>query len=222
LLSFFEEFGPERSSLLRFVCTDMWKPYLLVVAEKAGQALNILDRFHIMSHMNKAIDKVRTTEVKTLKANGKEPLLTSSRWCLLKRPENCTENQATKLKELVAINLKTVRAYLLKEDFQRFWGYKSVWWAAKFMDDWCNRTMRSRIDPMKKIARMLRSHRSLILNYFRAKEQIALGAVEGLNNKAKVTTKKAYGFKNFEVIKLALYHTLGNLPEPEATHRFCG
>ena len=222
LLSFFEEFGPERSSLLRFVCTDMWKPYLLVVAEKARQALNILDRFHIMSHMNKAIDQVRATEVKTLKAKGKKAVLTGSRWCLLKRPENCTESQATKLQELVAINLKTVRAYLLKEDFQRFWDYKSVWWATKFLDDWCKRTMRSRIDPMKKIARMLRSHRSLILNYFRAKEQIALGAVEGLNNKAKVTTKKAYGFKNFEVIKLALYHTLGDLPEPVGTHRFCG
>lgn len=222
LLNFFEEFGPERSSLLRFVCTDMWKPYLLVVAEKAGQALNILDRFHIMAHMNKAIDKVRTTEVKTLKAKGKKAVLTGSRWCLLKRPENCTESQAGKLKELVAINLKTVRAYLLKEDFQRFWDYKSVWWATKFMDDWCKRTMRSRIEPMKKIARMLRSHRSLILNYFRAKEQIALGSVEGLNNKAKVTTKKAYGFKSFEVIKLALYHTLGNLPEPVGTHRFCG
>ena len=82
--------------------------------------------------------------------------------------------------------------------------------------------MRSRIDPMKKVARMLRSHRSLILNYYRAKEQIALGAVEGLNNKAKVTTKKAYGFKSFEVIKLAIYHTLGDLPEPTVTHRFCG
>jgi len=222
LLSFFEEFGPERSALLRFVCTDMWKPYLLVVAEKAGQALNILDRFHIMSHMNKAIDKVRTTEVKTLKSKGEKTVLTGSRWCLLKRPENCTESQTSKLKELVAINLKTVRAYLLKEDFQRFWDYKSVWWATKFLDDWCKRTMRSRIDPMKKIARMLRSHRSLILNYFRAREQIALGAVEGLNNKAKVTTKKAYGFKSFEVIKLALYHTLGDLPEPEVTHRFCG
>ena len=222
LLSFFEEFGTDRSETLRFVCTDMWKPYLLVVAEKASQALNILDRFHIMSHMNKAIDKVRATEVKALKAKGKKAVLTGSRWCLLKRPENCTENQATKLQELVAINLKTVRAYLLKEDFQRFWDYKSVWWATKFMDDWCNRTMRSRIDPMKKIARMLRSHRSLILNWFRAKEQIALGAVEGLNNKAKVTTKKAYGFKSFEVIKLALYHTLGDLPEPLPTHKFCG
>ena len=82
--------------------------------------------------------------------------------------------------------------------------------------------MRSRIDPMKKIAKMLRSHRSLILNWFRAKELIALCAVEGLNNKAKVTTKKAYGFKSFEVIKLALYHALGKLLEPVATHKFCG
>ena len=222
LISFFDEFGTQRSSLLRFVCTDMWKPYLLVVAEKAGQALNILDRFHIMSHMNKAIDKVRATEVKTLKAKGEKPVLTGSRWCLLKRPENCTKKQTTKLKELVAINLKTVRAYLLKEDFQRFWNYKSIGWATKFMDDWCERAMRSRIDPMKNVARMLRSHQSLILNWFHAKEQIALGAVEGLNNKAKVTTKRAYGFKSFEVVKLALYHTLGDLPEPEVTHEFCG
>lgn len=222
LIGFFDEFGPDRSSLLRFVCTDMWKPYLLVVAEKASQAINVLDRFHIMSHMNKAIDKVRATEFKELKATGKQAILTGSRWCLLKRPENCNEKQAVKLKELIAINLKTVRAYLLKEDFQRFWEYKSVGWAAKFLDQWCNRTMRSRIDPMKKIAKMPRSHRSLILNWFRAKELIALGAVEGLNNKAKVTTKKAYGFKSFDVIKLALYHTLGKLPEPEVTHKFCG
>ena len=222
LMGFFDEFGPDRSSLLRFVCTDMWKPYLLVVAEKASQAINILDRFHIMSHMNKAIDKVRATEFKALKTKGKQAILTGSRWCLLKRPENCNEKQAIKLKELVAINLKTVRAYLLKEDFQQFWNYKRAGWAAKFLDQWCKRTMRSRIDPMKKIAKMLRSHRSLILNWFRAKELIALGAVEGLNNKAKVTTKKAYGFKSFEVIKLALYHTLGKLPEPVVTHKFCG
>lgn len=91
LESFFDEFGSDRSSKLRFVLTDMWKPYLLVVAEKARQALNILDRFHIMSHMNKAIDKVRATETRTLKAKGKNPVLTSSRWCLLKRAENCTE-----------------------------------------------------------------------------------------------------------------------------------
>jgi transposase len=148
-------------------------------------------------------------------------VLTHSRWCLLKRPENCTEKQTVKLQELLAINLKTVRAYLLKEDFQRFWNYSSTAWATKFLNDWCSRTMRSRIEPMKKVARMLRSHRDLILNWFKAKNQISLGAVEGLNNKAKVTTKKAYGFKSLEVVKLALYHTLGNLPEPEVAHRFC-
>ena len=221
LKSFFQEFGTQRSSRLRFICTDMWKPYLRIVAEMAGQALNILDRFHIMCHMNKAIDKVRATEAKSLKAQGKEPVLTGSRWCLLKRPENRTEKQTAKLQELLAINLKTIRAYLLKEDFQRFWVYKSSGWAGKFLDDWCTRTMRSRIDPMKKVARMLRSHRELLLNWFKAKGLIALGAVEGFNNKAKVTTKKAYGFKSFDIIRIALYHTLGNLPEPEFSHKFC-
>ena len=221
IIGFFDQFGPERCSKLRFVLTDMWKPYLDAVAEKAAQALNILDRFHIMSHMNKAIDKVRATEVRTLKAKGKKPVLTNSRWCLLKRPENRTEKQTVKLQELLAINLKTVKAFLLKEDFNRFWNYKSAGWAAKFLDDWCKRTMRSRIDPMKKVARMLRSHRGIILNWFKVKNQVALGAVEGLNNKAKVTTKRAYGYKSFSVIEISLYHTLGKLPEPKVTHRFC-
>lgn len=170
--------------------------------------------------MNEALDKVRNQEIKSLKAKGKEPVLAGSKWCLLKRPENLTDNQAIKLKELLAINLKSIRAYLLKEDFQFFWQYKRAAWAGKFLDAWCKRTIRSKIDPMKKVARMLRSHRDLILNWFRAKEQIALGAVEGLNNKAKTTSKKAYGFKNYEVAKIALYHTLGDLPEPTFTHRF--
>jgi transposase len=221
LIDFFDEFGTERSSKLRFILTDMWKPYLDVVAKMAGQAINILDRFHIMCHMNKAIDKVRATEVKTLKAKGKEPVLTHSRWCLLKRSENRTEKQTIKLQELLAINLKTVKAFLLKEDFQRFWSYKSAGWAGRFLDEWCKRTMRSRIDPMKKVARMLRSHRGLILNWFKVKNQIALSAVEGLNNKVKVTTKRAYGFKSLKVIKIALYHTVGKLPEPKCAHRFC-
>ena len=74
---------------------------------------------------------------------------------------------------------------------------------------------------MKAVARMLRAHRELLLNWFRTKDLVALGAVEGLNNKAKVTSKKAYGFRNYEVIKVALYHTLGNIPELKGTHKFC-
>jgi len=81
--------------------------------------------------------------------------------------------------------------------------------------------MRSKIEPMKKVARMLRSHRELLLNWFRAKKQISAGVVEGFNNKAKLITRKAYGFRTFRATEVALYHTLGALPEPETTHRFC-
>ena len=88
----------------------MWKPYLVVIAERAAGAVNNLDRFHIMRHMRKSIDEVRVNETKELKTKGKEPLLTKSRWFLLKRPENLTENQMDRLKDLLACNLRTVRA----------------------------------------------------------------------------------------------------------------
>ena len=84
-----------------------------------------------------------------------------------------------------------------------------------------DQTMRSQIEPMKKVARMLRAHRELLLNWFRAKKQISSGVVEGFNNKAKLTTRKAYGFRTVRAAEVALYHTLGALPEPESTHRFC-
>lgn len=219
--SFFDWFGPEKCQRLRFICSDMWRPYLKVIAEKAPGAVNVLDRFHVMRHMNMAIDDIRAKETKSLKAKGKEPVLTGSRWCLLKRPENLTDNQVDKLQDLLACNLKTIRAYLLKEDFQRFWDYEMPAWAGKFLDNWCTRTMRSRLPPMKKVAKMLRRHRELLLNWFRARGEIALGCVEGFNNKAKVTTKRSYGFRSYDVLKIALYHALGDLPEPKVTHKFC-
>jgi transposase len=221
LLRFFRQFGKERSAQLAFVCSDMWKPYLKVIAKKASQALHVLDRFHIAMHMNKAIDQVRAQEARDLRAKGRDPILKHSRWCLLKRPENLTEKQEIKLADLVRHNLKAVRSYLLKEDFQFFWEYRSPYWAGQFMDQWCRRTMLSKIEPMKKVARMLRSHRDLLLNWFRAKKEISGAIVEGFNNRVKLTTRKAYGFRTFEAAEIALYHTLGALPEPKVTHRFC-
>src|SRR5262249_30247759 len=87
--------------------------------------------------------------------------------------------------DLLRYNLKTVRAYLLKEAFQQLWDYNSPAVAGKFLDEWCHQTMRSRIEPMEKIARSLRQHRELILNYFRAQKLISSGVVEGLNKKRK-------------------------------------
>ena len=217
---FFTLLGPDLAAQIGFVCSDMWKPYLRVIREHCAQALHILDRFHIVAKMNKAVDEVRAAETRRMVREGYEPVLKKSRWCVLKRKANLTGSQRVRLRDLLRYNLQTVRAYLLKEAFQQFWTYDSPTWAGKFLDEWCRQTMRSRIPPMKKIVKMLRAHRELLLNYFTAKKQFSSGVVEGLNNKAKVTMRRSYGLRTFRVTELALYHALGKLPEPELTHEF--
>src|SRR5246127_5520878 len=214
---FFTMIGDEIASKIVFVCSDMWKPYLTVIRERCAEALHILDRFHIVANMNKALDNVRAEETSRIKREGRPPLLRKPPWLLLRRSENLGDDQHFRLRDLLRYNLKTVRAYLLKEAFQQLWEYNSPAWAGKFLDEWCRQTMRSRIEPMKKIARSLRQHRELILNYFRAQKLLSSGVVEGLNNKAKVTMRKSYGFRTYRVLELALYHSLGKLPEPDCT-----
>ena len=217
---FFTLIGAPLAEKIEYVCSDMWKPYLRVIRERCSNAVHILDRFHVVAKMNKALDEVRAGEARRLAQDGYEPVLKRTRWCVLKRKSNLTGAQRFRLRELLRYNLKTARAYLLKEDFQQFWEYQSATWAGKFLDDWCQQVMRSRIEPMKKIARTLRSHRELLLNYFRAKRGLSSGVVEGLNNKAKLTMRKSYGFRTFRVMEVALYHALGKLPEPNVAHRF--
>jgi transposase len=220
LLRFFVFLGRERTQLLQYVCSDMWKAYLKIIKKKAGGALHILDRFHIVARINKAIDEVRAEEHRKLKKDGHEQVLKNSRWCLLKRKQNLTEKQELKLKDLLSYNLKSMRAYLLKEDLHGLWDYVSPAWAGKFIDRWCTRVMKSKIEPLKREAKTIRRHKELILNWFKAKKAFSSGIVEGLNNKVKVTVRKSYGFKTFKCTEIALYHVLGNLPEPELTHRF--
>jgi transposase len=217
---FFALIGEQLAGKVEFVCSDMWRPYLEVIAKHCPQALNILDRFHMVAKLNKALDEVRAGEARRMVHEGYEPVLKNKRWCLLKRPENLTDKQSVSLRELLAYNLKSVRAYLLKEEFQLFWEYDSPAWAARFLDAWCKRAMRSRIEPVKRFARTVRTHRELLLNYFRAKKQFSSGVIEGLNNKAKVTLRKAYGYRTFRIAELSLYHVLGRLPEPKLAHRF--
>jgi transposase len=221
LLRFFHMLGKERTAALQFVCSDMWQPYLKVIAKKAGQALHILDRFHIVAKLNKAIDEVRATEAKALATQGYEPVLKHSRWCFLKRVANLTHKQQARLNDLLQYGLKTVRAYLLKESFQTLWEYSSYHWAGVFLEAWLKRAMRSRLEPIKKVARSIRAHQELILNWFAAKKEFSSGIVEGLNYRIKLTIRKAYGFRTLEAAEIALYHALGRLPEPKLTHEFC-
>jgi transposase len=178
--------GYDQRGERRFEFIPLWGFFV----EKCSAALHILDRFHIVAKMNKALDE------------GSAP----------RKRAACSARGETGLKEVaVAASQGSFSAAL---------GLQLARLGGKFLDEWCRQTMRSRIEPMKKIARSLRHHREPILNYFRAQKLISSGVVEGMNNKAKVTIRKSYGFRTYRVLKLALYHSLGKLPEPESTHDF--
>ena len=222
LLRFFWEFGKERCAQIMFVCSDMWWPYIKVIKKKVPGALHILDRFHIVKNLGKAVDKVRAAEVRELAQKGYDiDVLKRTKYCFLKNEENLTDKQRTRLADVLQYDLKSVRAYLLKESFQLFWNYKSPYWAEWFLKKWCARAMRSRLEPIKAFVRSLRNHQPLIMNWFKAKKEYSSGVVEGLNRKINLVTRKSYGFRSFDVLKIALFHTMGDLPEPEFTHRFC-
>jgi transposase len=111
---FFTMIGKELAEKIEFVCSDMWKPYLTLIEKHCTNALNILDRFHVVAKLNKALDEVRASEAKKIVQDGYEPVLKKSRWCLLKKPANLTDNQRVKLRDVLRYNLKSVRAYLYK------------------------------------------------------------------------------------------------------------
>lgn len=219
---FFDMLGEERSKAIVFVASDMWRAFLKVVRKRCSTAIHVLDRFHVVQLLSKAIDTVRREEVRSLRAAGRPALLTKTRWLLLKRRENRTPRERGKLRQLVGLNLRSVRACLLAEQFHHFWTYRSDLRAQRFLARWTTMAMRSRLEPFKTFARTLREHKRELLNWFAARGLFAHGATEGFNNKARITTRKAYGFRTYEHAEIALYHALGDLPEPDwLTHRFC-
>ncbi len=209
LKGFFDLLESTTIAGIKYACTDMWPANLKVLKERASATLNILDRFHIAKKFGDALDKVRAEETRQMHKDGYEAVLQNSRWSILKRRSNLTTEQTVKLRELLKYNLRTRKAYLMREDFNRFWTYTSPTWASKFLREWCTRASRSRIEPMQKIAKMLRKHEQLLLNWFES-QGLSSGVVEGFNNKAKLTMRKAYGFKDSETITTALY-CLGSL-----------
>ena len=213
--------GPKVVGGLRFVCTDMWRPYLNVIAAQAGQALHVLDRFHITSHLNQAVDQVRRAESGRLRGRPEAAKLKKMRWKLLRRHSRVRGRARRQLGQLLCSKLETARAWALKDLFEHFWTYKSLRCAGDFLGFWTWRALRSRLEPMEKVARMLRSHEDLIMNWFKAKGEISAAVTEGLNNKIRVVTRRSYGFRTYPAMEIALYHNLGKLPEPdEFTNRF--
>jgi len=217
LKRFFLEHGDVLRSRVKAVCCDMWQPYIDVIREEAPNAALVFDKFHIIRHMLQAVDEVRRDEARELKKTNPE-LLKRTRYLWLKNAENLTERERRRFGYLEHLNLRCNRAYLLKEGFREFWAYEQKGLARKFLNKWFWWATHSRLKPMRDFAWTLRRHQEDILNYIELR--IDNGAVEGMNNKAKVVSHRSYGFRTASNYITALYHSLANLPEPVLVHRF--
>lgn len=220
LVAGFKALGEPVCAGLRYVCSDMWAPYLAAVREHLPWVQHVLDRFHIRKQMNEAVNEVRKDEVQALAEAGLKPQLKKMRWALLKNRKNWTRKERRRMGELRRSGLASIRAYWLVAAFEHFWHYIEPSWAAKFLDRWCRRVRRSRLKPLQTVAKSLDENRAVLLNYFRARKAISGGIIEGLNNKVKVTFRKSYGFRTDHAREVALFHVLGKLPEPPLTHGF--
>jgi len=208
---FTKEMGTRRCHTLRVICMDMWASYANLVKEYAPQAQILFDRFHIVKHLNEAMEEVRRSEMRRLTQKEQVPFK-RSRWLLLKNPWNLSDDQKERLSTLVRWNTPIVRAYYLKEAFQLFWDYQQPKRAGDHLEKWMRAAMRSRLEPFKKFVRMVRGHLDGILSWTR--QRVSNGAVEGMNNKIKSISHRSFGFRTAENFIAAIYHCCAKLPLP--------
>jgi len=208
---FTKEMGPRRCRTLQVVCMDMWAAYAKLVRQHAPNAQILFDRFHIVKHLNEAVDAVRRELWRRL-TSQERTTFKGTRWLLLKNPWNLKDNQKERLSTLVQWNTPLVRAWYLKEAFQLFWTYKQPWRAQQHLSKWIRSAMRSKLEPFKKFAQMLRSHLDGILPW--TKIRVSNAAVEGMNNKIKSISHRSFGFRTAENFIAAIYHCCGRLPLP--------
>jgi transposase len=212
LTRFFMELGRRRSATIRVVCLDMWQAYLKAVRNHAPNAQILFDRFHLVQHLNQAVDEVRRNEMRRLSGREKTAFK-KTRFLLLKNPWNLRTEEKERLSTLVRWNTPIVRAYYLKEAFQLFWDYRQPTRAGQHLQRWMHSAMRSRLQPFKELVQMLRAHLSGVLAWTRLR--VSNGALEGMNNKIKLVSHRSFGFRTVKNFTAAIYHCCAHLPLPE-------
>lgn len=206
---FFAWLGPRRGRSIQVVCCDMWAIYMEAVQTKLPWATLVFDRFHVVQHLNRAVDEVRRQTWRELR--GEERIaFKKTRWLWLKNPWNLRSKERRRLSVLCRINQPIVRAYYLKEAFQRFWDYRREGWAFPYLQQWLWWASHSRLEPFKQFARMIREHIVGILAWTRLR--VSNGALEGMNNKVKIISHRAYGFRKTDTYITAIWHGCGDLP----------
>ena len=202
---FYQWLGPARSKRIRLAVMDMWKPFRksTLKAEHAPQASILFDKFHIMQHLSKALDRVRKKEYARLSGKDRR-FIKGQKYTLLSRRENLTQKGRQSLKLLLRANKRLNTAYLLKESFGQLWDYQTEGWARRFFNNWRDSLKWQRLEPYQKFAEMIERHWDGIAAYCKPENKVALGFVEGFNNKIRVIQRRAYGLRDEEYLRLKI------------------
>lgn len=181
---------------------DLWKPYLKIVRQYFPKAQIVLDKFHLIRQLNKAIDTIRKDEQMIQEGNGRR-ILKNSPWLFLYGQENLKESQRKRLTSIIELNHNLYQAYLLKEEFRSIVNELSGQDGQSALICWIETVMATTLEPLKKFAKLVKRHLQKLLNYFT--HPIASGLAEGLNNLIATVKKKAYGYRNMKYFKLKIF-----------------
>lgn len=207
---FYEWLGPAKTKHIRLAVMDMWKPFEKSTREKAPQTAILYDKFHVIRHLNEALDKIRKSEYARLTGNSRK-FIKGQKYTLLSHRENLTTDGRRSLKTLLTANKRLNTAYILKEEFGQLWDYQSEAWASKFFDNWKASLKWQRLKPYEKFAKMIERHWDGIAVFCKPENKVALGFVEGLNNKIRVIQRRAYGLRDQKYLRLKVLTCM--LPE---------
>ena len=207
---FYAWLGPRKAARIRLVVMDMWKPFRLSTAQHAPQARILFDKFHVLRHLGDALDQVRKSEYARLSGRQRR-FIKGQKYTLLAHRENLTLSGRRPLTTLLAANKRLNTAYLLKESFGQLWDYGREGWARRFFEHWRAALKWQRLGPYEKFAAMIERHWEGLAAYCRPENKVALGFVEGLNNKIRVLQRRAYGLRDEEYLRLKILTCM--LPE---------
>ena len=202
---FFAWLGPEKCGKIRLAVMDRWQAFRNSTHKKgnAPQAKILYDKFHILTHLGEAMDKVRKREYGRLSGKDRR-FIKGQRYTLLSHWGNLTPEGRGALKLLFKANTRLNKAYLLKESFGQLWDYMSPLWARRFFFQWREALRWQRLQPFEKFALMVAEHWDGIEAYCHEENKVPMGFVEGLNNKIRAIQRRAYGFRDEEYFRLKI------------------
>jgi transposase len=203
LRQFYVWLGKTKSKRIRLAVMDMWKPFRNATVTNAPQAAILFDKFHVLRHLGEALDKVRKSEYARLTGKQRR-FIKGQKYTLLAHRENLSLEGRRALKTLLAANKRLNTAYLLKETFAQLWDYQREGWARRFFENWRASLKWQRLKPYEDFARMIDRHWDGIATYCKPDNKVALGFVEGLNNKIRVIQRRAYGLRDEEYLRLKI------------------